>query len=217
MPGSVHHSAVQLRKSSRLVATIAIHMADLIAAQERWLSSGMLENRSCSRSSYLGDGCWQPTQAPCTFSRLFSLLHLIFYFLLCPSHAPPLFVYSALSTLIPPVPAPWCALCSISCLQTAFLCLWFTSHFLPIPFLPCPGSLRLTGPVPHPLSVFSTLPPFIASFASLFAPSVLIQSPHLSALFITSPLLFRPHPLPSHFFFYRSLHRLLRPGSHNHT
>lgn len=68
MPGSVHHSAV--RKSSQLVATMVIHMADLIAVQDRSLSSVMLENRSCSWSCYLRDGCWQLTH----FLPFFSLL-----------------------------------------------------------------------------------------------------------------------------------------------
>lgn len=112
MPGSVHHSAVCLRKSSRLVATMAIHPADLIAVQECSLSSVMLENRSCSWSSYLGDGCWQPTQALCTSSCFFFLSQLlIFYFLCCTSLTSPLLLSAHTP---PPVSTPLSALCFFS-------------------------------------------------------------------------------------------------------
>lgn len=59
----VHHSAVLLRKSAWLVVTMAILTADLIAVSEHILSSVIQEKRSCSWSSYLEDGCWQPVQA----------------------------------------------------------------------------------------------------------------------------------------------------------
>lgn len=96
MPGSVHHSAVLLRKSSRLVATMAIHTADLIAVQERSLSSVMLENRSCSWCSYLGDGCWQPTEALCAFFSPIALNPLF-----PPRHLYPFAVLLLLSSLTP--------------------------------------------------------------------------------------------------------------------
>lgn len=65
MPDTVHHSTELLGKSSRLAVTMAMHTADLIVAWDRSPSSVRQENRSCSLSSYLGDGCWQLTQAPC--------------------------------------------------------------------------------------------------------------------------------------------------------
>lgn len=115
MPGSVHHSAVLLRKSSRLVATMAIHTADLIAVQERSLSSVMLENRSCSWSSYLGDGCWQPTQALCACSCFFLLaLNLLFPL---PHLSPIAVVFLLLASLTPP-PVSTPASC---CLYAPFL------------------------------------------------------------------------------------------------
>ena len=80
MPGIVHHSGCVAEESiPAIAATMAIHMADLIAEQERSLSSARLENRSCSRSSYLGDGCWQPTQALCVWPPIFPLKPLNFF------------------------------------------------------------------------------------------------------------------------------------------
>lgn len=92
MPGIVRRStAALLRESSQRVATMAIHMADLIAVRERSLPTVMLENRSCSRSSYLADGCWQPTQPLC--ASLLFLFHLIIFYFLFPTFPPPVALF----------------------------------------------------------------------------------------------------------------------------
>lgn len=131
MPGIVRRStAALLRESSQRVATMAIHMADLIAVRERSLPTVMLENRSCSRSSYLADGCWQPTQPLC--ASLLFLFHLIIFYFLFPTFPPTRrFVLFSLFPSLTPPPAftPWrqeCLKCSdfVDEFSSSPYCLW---------------------------------------------------------------------------------------------
>ncbi len=222
MPGSVHLSAVLLRKSSRLVATMAIHTADLIAVQERSLSSVMLENRSCSWSSYLGDGCWQPIQALCASSSFFFLLALNLLFPLL--HLSPIAVVFLLLTFLP---------YSSTCLYTCFLLSLrsFSAYKVPFPIhnfcdlyvyfflLPFPPFSLHSFHLPSLLPVYIFHPlasPSSVHHLCLFSLTFLTFHPnsvpyHLSALFITSPLHFHSHLPSTHFLFYQSLHRWLRP------
>lgn len=183
---------------------MAIHTADLIAVQERWLSSVMLENRSCSRSSYLKDRCWQPTQVSCTLPCFFLLLalNLLFPLLALPRITvvllPRTFHLSLHLVMLygPPQPTRWLFVSMIS--VTTFYSLYLSSPFL-FPQSTQPTFHRF---FPHPLTSLSLclIPPsFLTSF------NIFTSSNTLYHLYLTLPSTLLIHPL-----FYQSVHRIAR-------